>query len=94
VEGGDRAGGGERLDGGAGETGAGRRAGQLAARGLRVDGLRGDRALRDYHLLPSVRGELLTTLGRADEARAEYARAAELATNEQERALLRRRAAT
>jgi RNA polymerase sigma factor (sigma-70 family) len=59
-----------------------------------VDGLREHRALRDYHLLPSVRGELLTTLGRADEARAEYARAAELATNEQERALLRRRAAT
>jgi predicted RNA polymerase sigma factor len=57
-----------------------------------VDGLREHRALRDYHLLPSVRGELLTSLGRADEARAEYARAAELATNEQERALLRRRA--
>ena len=59
-----------------------------------VDGLREHRALRDYHLLPSVRGELLTSLGRTDEARAEYARAAELATNEQERALLRRRAAT
>ena len=57
-----------------------------------VDGLREHRALRDYHLLPSVRGELLSSLGRADEARAEYARAAELATNEQERALLRRRA--
>ena len=57
-----------------------------------VDGLREHRALRDYHLLPSVRGELLTSLGRTDEARAEYARAAELATNEQERALLRRRA--
>jgi RNA polymerase sigma factor (sigma-70 family) len=63
------------------------------AAGLKiVDGLREHRALRDYHLLPSVRGELLTSLGRADEARAEYARAAELATNEQERALLRRRA--
>jgi RNA polymerase sigma factor (sigma-70 family) len=57
-----------------------------------VDGLREHQALRDYHLLPSVRGELLSSLGRADEARAEYARAAELATNEQERALLRRRA--
>jgi RNA polymerase sigma factor (sigma-70 family) len=57
-----------------------------------VDGLREHRALRDYHLLPSVRGELLTSLGRTDEARAEYTRAAELATNEQERALLRRRA--
>ena len=59
-----------------------------------VDGLREHRALREYHLLPSVRGELLSSLGRADEARAEYARAAELATNEQERALLRRRATT
>jgi RNA polymerase sigma factor (sigma-70 family) len=58
-----------------------------------VDGLRDNRALRDYHLLPSVRGELLTSLGRAEEARAEYARAADLATNEQERTLLRRRAA-
>ena len=37
-----------------------------------VDGLREHRALRDYHLLPSVRGELLTSLGRTDEARAEY----------------------
>ena len=34
-----------------------------------VDGLREHRALRDYHLLPSVRGELLSSLGRADEAR-------------------------
>jgi RNA polymerase sigma factor (sigma-70 family) len=59
-----------------------------------VDGLRDSRALRDYHLLPSVRGELLSSLGRTDEARAEYARAAELATNEQERTLLRRRAET
>jgi RNA polymerase sigma factor (sigma-70 family) len=58
-----------------------------------VDALRDAKALRDYHLLPSVRGELLSSLGRADEARAEYARAAELATNEKERALLRRRAA-
>ncbi len=57
-----------------------------------VDGLRDARALRDYHLLPSVRGELLSSLGRTDEARAEYARAADLATNEQERILLRRRA--
>ena len=57
-----------------------------------VDGLRDSRALRDYHLLPSVRGELLSSLGRTDEARAEYARAADLATNEQERILLRRRA--
>jgi RNA polymerase sigma-70 factor, ECF subfamily len=59
-----------------------------------VDGLADARALRDYHLLPSVRGELLASLGRAEEARAEYARAAALATNAQERALLLRRAST
>ena len=57
-----------------------------------VDGLRDSRALRDYHLLPSVRGELLSSLGRTDEARGEYARAAALATNAQERALLLHRA--
>ena len=63
------------------------------AAGLEIaDGLLDLRAMRDYHLLPSVRGELLASLGREAEARAEYARAAGLATNEQERALLRRRA--
>ncbi len=41
-----------------------------------VDALAGEKALAGYHLLPSVRGELLRRLGRAEEARAEYARAA------------------
>jgi predicted RNA polymerase sigma factor len=50
-------------------------------------------ALRGYHLLPSVRGDLLERLGRSDEARAEFERAAELTQNERERALLRNRAA-
>ncbi|WP_082014694.1 RNA polymerase sigma factor [Streptacidiphilus jiangxiensis] len=50
-------------------------------------------ALRDYHLLPSVRGDLLARLGRDAEARTEFARAADLTRNEAERALLRDRAA-
>ncbi len=58
-----------------------------------VDDLRGDPALRDYHLLPSVRGDLLVRLGRREEARAEFERAAAATRNERERALLRRRAA-
>ena len=49
------------------------------------------KVLRDYHLLPSVRADLLAKLGRIEEARAELARAIELTKNEQERALLRRR---
>ena len=49
-------------------------------------------ALRDYHLLPSVRGDLLERLGRWDEARAEFERAATLTDNEQERNLLLDRA--
>jgi RNA polymerase sigma factor (sigma-70 family) len=57
-----------------------------------TESLAGDPALRDYHLLPSVRGDLLERLGRTAEAAAEFERAAALATNEQERALLRRRA--
>jgi predicted RNA polymerase sigma factor len=48
--------------------------------------------LRGYHLLPSVRGDLLARLGRTAEARAEFARAAELTRNERERAVLLRRA--
>jgi RNA polymerase sigma factor (sigma-70 family) len=48
--------------------------------------------LRDYHLLPSVRGDLLRRLGRHAEARAEFERAASLTANERERHLLRRRA--
>lgn len=58
-----------------------------------VDALAGDRALRDYHLLPSVRGDLLAGAGRTDEARAEFVRAAGLTRNERERALLLDRAA-
>jgi predicted RNA polymerase sigma factor len=58
-----------------------------------VDALRDDPALRAYHLLPSVRGDLLAKLGRTDEARDELKRAAELTRNERERAMLLERAA-
>ncbi|MFI5647157.1 RNA polymerase sigma factor [Kitasatospora sp. NPDC051705] len=58
-----------------------------------VDALAAEPALRGYHLLPSVRGDLLDRLGRAAEARAEFERAAELTRNERERELLRERAA-
>ncbi|MBX3158010.1 MAG: sigma-70 family RNA polymerase sigma factor [Deltaproteobacteria bacterium] len=58
-----------------------------------VDAIAGEPALARYHLLPSVRGDLLRRLGRLAEARAELARAAELATNARERELLLRRAA-
>ncbi|MFE5791781.1 RNA polymerase sigma factor [Streptomyces sp. NPDC056503] len=58
-----------------------------------VDALAAEPALARYHLLPSVRGDLLARLGRGAEARAEFARAAELTRNESERALLRVRAA-
>ncbi|MET8275523.1 RNA polymerase sigma factor [Streptomyces sp. NPDC005096] len=57
-----------------------------------VDALADDRALAAYHLLPSVRGDLLARLGRADEARAEFVRAAGLTRNARERALLLARA--
>ena len=57
-----------------------------------VDGLVAAGALADYHLLPSVRGDLLARLGRDDEARAEFARAAEMTRNDAEKALLLRRA--
>jgi len=57
-----------------------------------VDGLVAAGALADYHLLPSVRGDLLARLGRDDEARAEFARAAEMTQNDAEKALLLRRA--
>jgi RNA polymerase sigma factor (sigma-70 family) len=52
-----------------------------------VDGLRSVHALRGYALLPAVRGDLLAKLGRLDEARQEFARAAALTRNERERAL-------
>jgi predicted RNA polymerase sigma factor len=58
-----------------------------------VDALREDDALRGYHLLPSVRGDLLEQLGRLAEARAEYEEAASLTRNERERTLLLDRAA-
>ena len=58
-----------------------------------VDALRKERALRDYHLLPSVRGDLLFKLGRRGEARAEFERAASLTGNARESELLRQRAA-
>lgn len=58
-----------------------------------VDALAAEPTLRDYHLLPSVRGDLLARLGRTAEAREEFVRAAELARNEREREFLLRRAA-
>lgn len=58
-----------------------------------VDDLSAAPALASYHLLPSVRGDLLEQLGRHAEAAADFRRAAELATNDRERALLIARAA-
>ncbi|MFE5621161.1 RNA polymerase sigma factor [Streptomyces virginiae] len=58
-----------------------------------VDALAREPALSSYHLLPSVRGDLLERLGRPREARAEFERAASLTRNERERTLLLRRAA-
>jgi predicted RNA polymerase sigma factor len=64
------------------------------AAGLRlVDELGTEPLLRDYHLLPSVRGDLLVKLGRTEEARAEFERAAALAGNARERTFLLARAA-
>ena len=57
-----------------------------------VDQLVEDGSLRDYHLLPSVRGDLLVKLDRHDEARVEFERAASLTRNEREQALLMERA--
>jgi len=57
-----------------------------------VDRLRGDPALREYHLLPSVRGDLLKKLGRPDEAREEFELAASITRNARERNLLLERA--
>ncbi|MFI9807692.1 RNA polymerase sigma factor [Streptomyces sp. NPDC052301] len=57
-----------------------------------VDALADAPALRDYHLLPSVRGDLLARLGRTAEAREEFLRAAGLTRNEKERDLLLSRA--
>ncbi|GAA4215587.1 sigma-70 family RNA polymerase sigma factor [Actinocatenispora rupis] len=64
------------------------------AAGLRLlDALAAEPALDSYHLLPSVRGDLLARLGRTAEASAEFTRAAALTRNERERDLLLRRAA-
>ena len=57
-----------------------------------VDALVEEPFLESYHLLPSVRGDFLEKLGRRDEARAEFERAASLTRNERERALLLARA--
>ena len=65
------------------------------AEGLRVvDALRSEPSLRSYHLLPSVRGDFLAKLGRFDEARVEFERAASLTNNVRERELLLERART
>ena len=58
-----------------------------------VDALTSEPSLKAYHLLPSVRGDLLVKLGRVEEARAEFARAASLTRNAPERSLLLARAA-
>jgi predicted RNA polymerase sigma factor len=58
-----------------------------------VDALTKEPALKAYHLLPSVRGDLLFKLGRLDEARADFAQAASLTQNVRERALLLERVA-
>ncbi|HTN88933.1 MAG TPA: RNA polymerase sigma factor [Sorangium sp.] len=58
-----------------------------------VDALSSERSLENYHLLPSVRGDLLAKLGRLGEARAEFERAASLTRNARERELLLGRAA-
>ena len=58
-----------------------------------VDGLTADPSLAGYHLLPAVRGDLLEKLGRHDEARAEFTRAATLTRNARERDVLLERAA-
>jgi RNA polymerase sigma factor (sigma-70 family) len=57
-----------------------------------VDALRNEPSLESYHLLPSVRGDLLKKLRRFEEARAEFERAASLTQNTRERALLQGRA--
>jgi RNA polymerase sigma factor (sigma-70 family) len=58
-----------------------------------VDALAGEPSLKGYHLLPSVRGDLLAKLGRSAEARMEFERAAALTRNARERTLLLERAA-
>jgi RNA polymerase sigma factor (sigma-70 family) len=57
-----------------------------------IDQIKDEPALRNYHLFPSVRGDLLEKAGRPEEAAAEFERAAELTQNEPERELLLKRA--
>jgi RNA polymerase sigma-70 factor, ECF subfamily len=59
-----------------------------------VDALTSEEVLKGYHLLPSVRGDLLAKLGRFDEAHQEFVRASSLTRNVRERELLLQRAAT
>ena len=59
-----------------------------------LDQIADDPSLKNYHLLPSVRGDLLAKLGRNAEARAEFERAASLTRNAREREILQRRAAS
>jgi predicted RNA polymerase sigma factor len=59
-----------------------------------VDALAAEPGLRNYHLLPSVRGDLLERLGRGEEANAEFERAVAMTRNESEKELLRKRIAT
>lgn len=64
------------------------------AAGLEIaDALTSEPALESYHLLPSVRGDLLAKLGRHAEARVEFEHAASLTRNTRERTLLLERAA-
>ena len=58
-----------------------------------IDMLASEPSLKAYHLLPSVRGDLLAKLGRGEEASAEFKRAASLTRNAPERELLLKRAA-
>jgi predicted RNA polymerase sigma factor len=58
-----------------------------------VDALVSEPSLKGYHLLPAVRGDLLAKVGRHEEARAEFERAASLTRNAREREVLLRRAA-
>jgi predicted RNA polymerase sigma factor len=59
-----------------------------------VDVLLNEPSLKNYHLLPSVRGDLLAKLNRQDEARVEFERAVSLTRNARERELLLERART
>ena len=58
-----------------------------------LDALKGDASLQTYHLLPGARADLLAKLGRLDDARSEFERAASLTRNARERELLLQRAA-